>query len=85
MITFEKHPSILKIKELCSGCRFSFENVSLEDVKNVTRELDISKASQLLVIPTKIIKQNADIFKAFVCLPHELIIAKLHAYGVDIP
>ena len=37
--TFEKHPSIIKIKELNSGCRFSFENVSLEDVKKVTREL----------------------------------------------
>ena len=44
--TFEKRPSILKIKELSSGCRFFFENVSLEDVKKVTRELDISKASQ---------------------------------------
>ena len=63
--TFEKHPSILKIKELNSGCRFSFENVSLEAVKKVTRELDISKASQLLDIPTKIIKQNADIFSEF--------------------
>ena len=59
--TFEKHPSILKIKELNSGCRFSFENISLEDVKKVTRELHISKAFQLLNIPTKIIKQNADI------------------------
>ena len=63
--TFEKHPSILKIKELSSACRFSFENVGLEDVKKVTRELDISKASQLLDIPTKIIKQNADIFSEF--------------------
>ena len=63
--TFEKHPSIRKIKELNSGCRFSFENVSLEDVKKVTRELDITKASQLLDIPTKIIKQNADIFSEF--------------------
>ena len=63
--SFKKHPSILKIKELNSGCRFSFENVSLEDVKKVTRELDITKASQLLDIPTKIIKQNADIFSEF--------------------
>ena len=63
--TFEKHPSILKIKELSSGCRFSFENVSLGYVKKVTQELDISKASQLLDIPTKIIKENADIFSEF--------------------
>ena len=63
--TFEKHPSILKIKKLNSGCRFSFKNVSLEDVKKVTRGLDITKASQLLDIPTKIIKQNADIFSEF--------------------
>ena len=62
IITFGKHPSILKRKELNSGCRFSFENVSLEDVKKVTRELDISKAMQPLDIPTKTIKQNADIF-----------------------
>ena len=63
--TFEKHPSILKIKELNSGCRFSFENLYLEGVKKVTRELDITKASQLLNIPTKIIKQNANIFYEF--------------------
>ena len=31
--TFEKHLSILKIKELSCGCWFSFENVSLDDVK----------------------------------------------------
>ena len=69
--TFEKHPSILKIKELNSVCRFSFGNVSLVGV-TVIRELDISKASQLLVIPTKIIKQNTDIFSVifFVNINH---------------
>ena len=48
--TFETHPSILKIKKLNSGCRFSFENESLKDVKKVTRELDILKASQHRII-----------------------------------
>ena len=70
---FEKHPSIFKLKELNSVCRFSFENLSLEDVKKVTRELDISKASQLLDIPTKIIKQNIDIFVNF-SLPISIIL-----------
>ena len=46
--TFENHPSILKRKEVNSGCRFSFKNVSLEDVNIVTPELNITKASQLL-------------------------------------
>ena len=63
--TFEKQPSILEIKKLNSGCRFSFENVSLEDVKIVSQEQDISKAFQLLDIPTKIIKQNVDTFSDF--------------------
>ena len=32
---------------------------------DITQELDITKASQLLDIPTKIIKQNANIFSEF--------------------
>ena len=61
-------------KRLNSGGRFSFENVSLEDVKKVTRELDISKAMQPLDIPTKTIKQNADIFSQlfFVNINHSI-------------
>ena len=66
--TFEKHTSILKINELNSDCRFSFENVSLGDFKKVTSEINISKASQLLDISTKIINQNADIFLFFIYL-----------------
>ena len=62
---FEKHPSILKIKELNSGCRFSFENVSLEDVKKVTLELDITKASQFLDIPTKTLSRMLIFFPEF--------------------
>ena len=64
--TFEKHRSILKIKKLISGsCRLSFENVSLEDIKKVTQEVDISRTSQFLDIPSNIIKENVDIFSEF--------------------
>ena len=58
-------PAFFKIKELNSGYGFSFENVSLEDAKKLTRELDITKASQLLDVPTEIINQNADIISEF--------------------
>ena len=34
--TFEKHPRILKIKDLNSGCKISVENLSFQDVKKVT-------------------------------------------------
>ena len=27
---------------------------------------------------------QTDLFKTFDCLPHKLVIAKIHAYGVDI-
>ena len=34
--TFEKHPRILKIKDLNSGCKISVENLSFQDFKKVT-------------------------------------------------
>ena len=64
---FEQHPSILKIKEnrkVCSS--FSFKPVSLVEIIKETLNLDTSKATQKSDIPTKIIKQNQDIFSKFI-------------------
>ena len=79
--TFEKHRSILKIKKLISGsCRLSFENVSLEDIKKVTQEVDISRTSQFLDIPSNIIKENVDIFSEFFHVSILIILLELVSF-----
>ena len=56
---FEQHLSIV-----CSS--FSFKPVSLDEIIKETLNLDTSKATQKSDIPTKIIKQNQDIFFKFI-------------------
>ena len=60
---FSHHVSVLKIKEAgdSTDC-FSFKLVSIEDICKEIRALDVSKATQSDDIPTKIIKNNSDIF-----------------------
>ena len=60
---FFRHASALKIKEArdSTDC-FSFKLVSIEDICKEIRALDASKATQSDYIPTKIIKNNSDIF-----------------------
>ena len=57
--TFEQYRSIPKINEL------NPVDFSLEDVKKVTSEMGVLKASQLLDISMKIIRQNYEIFSEF--------------------
>ena len=63
---FSNHASVLKIKEArdSSDC-FSFKLVSIEDICKEILALDASKATQREDIPTKIIKNNSDIFSKF--------------------
>ena len=61
IIKFSKHPSILKINNLKKEC-FSFEIVSIEAIESEILNLNISKSCQDSDIPTKIIKENADMF-----------------------
>ena len=59
---YEKHPSVLKIKEAYSDNeRFAFLPTNLESVINEIFALSQSKATPKDSIPTKIIKENYDI------------------------
>ena len=59
---YKNHPSILKISEMISIEReFDFSKVSISDVDDQMKKLNIKKASTFKNVPTKILKQKADI------------------------
>ena len=67
---YRKHPSILTIGEVCKERKkkhaaFSFSKVAKEEIFREILNLDVSKACQDTDIPSKIIKENADIFASF--------------------
>ena len=64
---YKNHPSILAIstKSNTNGI-FSFKNVTFEEIENELTKLDMQKASQDTDIPTKIVKENADIVGDFI-------------------
>ena len=67
IVRCRNHPSIVAIKKMCgSKSHFSFENVEKEEILKETTNLNINKAIQNTDIPTKIIKENSDIFGNFI-------------------
>ena len=60
----QKHPSIKTIFEKCNFS-FSFKTVSLTDIEKEMKSLNTNKASHSSDIPTKILKQNVDLFFSF--------------------
>ena len=72
IVKYRSHPSILKIGEVCNRKQrylFSFSHLDKEEVLREIVSLDLAKASQDTDIPTKIIKDNADIFSDFLLSP----------------
>ena len=68
ILKYEKHPSILAIRTKCNrNGAFSFKEVSFKEIETEIRLLKLNKASQYSDIPTKIIKENSDIFSNFIC------------------
>ena len=63
--TFQNHPSILKMKSDRTYSGFSFRPVNYEEVLTELKNLNMSKTTQLEGIPTKIVKENLNIFAAF--------------------
>ena len=67
-VKYRNHPSILKIGEVCNRKQCSFFSFSHLDKAENLKEilgLDSPKVSQDTDIPTKIIKDDADIFSDF--------------------
>ena len=65
IVKYRNHPSILKIGEVCNRKQcflFSFSHVYKEETLKEILSLDSTNISQDTEIPTKIIKDNADIF-----------------------
>ena len=64
---YRAHPSIIAIKENCtSKSDFNFSFVEKTDILKEIKILQSNKATQNIDIPTKLIKDNADIFAEFI-------------------
>ena len=67
IIKYENHPSIIKIDEANTITdKFKFSVVSCDDIQKIVNSLDTSKATAYNSIPTKLFKQNVDIFSAVI-------------------
>ena len=63
ILKYRNHPSILTIREQKKAqINFCFKEVSIEETQKEVLNLNNKKASQNSDIPTKIIKENSDIF-----------------------
>ena len=68
ILKYRNHPSILAIREQKKAqINFCFKEVSIEETQKEVLNLNNKKASQNSDIPTKIIKENSDIFGKALC------------------
>ena len=59
---------MLAIRTKCNkNGAFSFKEASFKEIKTEIRLLKLKKGSQYSDIPSKIIKENSDIFSNFIC------------------
>ena len=62
ILKYKNHPSILAIQKYSKNKTFHFKEVNIGEVEKEILKLDKTKASQKTDIPTRIIKENIDIF-----------------------
>ena len=68
ILKYRNHLSILAIRERKKAqINFCFKEVSIEEIQKEILNLNNKKASQNFDIPTKIIKENCDIFEKVLC------------------
>ena len=67
IIKYRSHPSIKAIKEQCNtNLYFSLSQLGHDEIMKELNNLDTNKAIQNTDIPTKLIKENSDIFAIFI-------------------
>ena len=67
IIKYRSHASIKAIKEQCNtNLYFSFSKIGHDEIMKELNNLDTNKAIQNTDIPTKLIKENSDIFANFI-------------------
>ena len=64
ILKYRKHPSIIAIE---SKYRDVFVEVNDANIEKEILNLNTNKASQNSDMPTKVIKENSDIFSSFLC------------------
>ena len=65
IIKYRNYPAIIAIKERCTNSEYSFSFIEKNDIFKEIKNLQINKATQDSDIPTKIIKNNLDLFADF--------------------
>ena len=63
----QRHPCILAIKKKYKELNFYFSIVSSSNLQNELKLLDSNKSVHETDIPTKVMKENIDIFSPFLC------------------
>ena len=81
ILKYRNHPSILTIGEVCKNKSnkqplFSFSEVTRDEILKEILSLDTTKACQDTDIPTKILKENADIFSDFLFANYNASVVK---------
>ena len=67
IMKYRFHPSIVAIKKNCNlGLSFSFSQVERHEIMKEINKLQINKVTQSTGTPTKLIKENSDIFGDFI-------------------
>ena len=68
IMKYRNHPNVLTILDKYkNNSIFTFSHVTKEEVLKEIGNLDTTKSSRDTDIPTKVIKQNSDIFVSFIC------------------
>ena len=86
ILKYRDHPSILAIGEVCkeeSDSSFLFTGIDKEEILKEILNLDASKACQDTDVPTKILKENADIFADFLHTSFNEFVKKLEFPSVS--